>query len=69
MPMPVEKVALRRCYQTSRGEVRQVVSFDGDHVLYVVEHNNQVPVWNKFKWLRISRKIFAEEVAREVPGR
>ena len=66
MPVPVQKLAAGRCYQTAEDQVRLIIRFEGDHVHYVVGRNGVFPVWNKLMWLRTRREAFAEEAEREV---
>jgi hypothetical protein len=67
MPIPIDQLAIGHRYKTSQGEVRQIVSFDGDHVIYVVEHNGRFPAWHQAMWLKALRGVFAKEAEREVP--
>jgi hypothetical protein len=67
MPIPIDQLAIGHRYKTSQGEVRQIVAFDGDHVIYVVEYNGRFPVWRRAMWLKALRGVFAKEVEREVP--
>lgn len=69
MPFPVEQLAKGRYYQTPQGEVRMIVSFDGESIFYVVERNGVCPVWNKAKWVRTRRSVFAQEISREIAHR
>ena len=66
MPMPIEALAVGRCYRTRDAEVRKIVAFDGGKVIYVVELKGLAPVWNKAAWKTKLRGEFAEEAVREV---
>jgi hypothetical protein len=67
MALPVDQLAVGHRYKTSQGEVRQIVAFDGGHVIYVVEYNGRFPVWNRATWLKTLRGVFAKEAEREFP--
>jgi hypothetical protein len=63
-------------YATQEGEVREIVSFDGGLVVYVVgrgaifpvwdKRQWHFPVWDKRQWHLVIRPVFLSQVVREV---
>jgi len=66
MPIPLETLAVGKCYRTAEAEIRKIVAFDGGRVIYVVELKGLAPVWNKKMWKTKLRGEFAHEAVREV---
>jgi hypothetical protein len=66
MPVSPTSLVIDRCYLTASGEVRRVVEFEGNYVLYVVGHRGVFPAWDKTRWKRTTKVAFAFHATKEV---
>jgi len=46
--------------------VREIVSFDGSLIVYVVGRGAIFPIWDKRQWHLVIRPVFLSQVVREV---
>jgi len=65
---PVSSSSLRvgHRYATAEGEVREIVSFDGGLIVYVIGRGGVFPVWDKRRWHLAIRPVFLSQIVREV---
>ena len=65
-PLSSSSLRVGHRYATADGEVREIVSFDGGLVIYVVGRGGVFPVWDKGRWHLAIRPVFLSQIAREV---
>ena len=65
-PLSSSSLRVGHRYATADGEVREIVSFDGGLVIYVVGRGGAFPVWDKMRWHLAIRPVFLSQIAREV---